>query len=107
MADTLLALSISPIKLAVQYSGEKLDKLKYNYKEWSKEVIIALSMNGLYEYVAGTIPAPNTSKTCALANWMANSCLAYAFLASSIVSSERLFIDMQRDTADNWEALRK
>jgi hypothetical protein len=58
--------SVAPIKLSVQYSGEKLDKLKSNYKEWCEEITIALSLNGLYEYVTGTITAPATSETRAL-----------------------------------------
>ena len=107
MPDTLLAPSISLIKLAVQHSGEKLDKLKSNYKEWSEKITIMLSMNGLYEYVNSMIPAPATSETCMLANWKTNSCLAYTFLASSIISSECLFINMDKDMAENWEALCK
>jgi hypothetical protein len=50
--------SISPIKLSVQYSGEKLDKLRSNYKEWCEDVTIGLSLNGLYGYVTGDVKAP-------------------------------------------------
>jgi hypothetical protein len=39
-------ISISPIKLSVQYSGEKLDKLKSNYREWCEDVTIGLSLDG-------------------------------------------------------------
>ncbi|KAF8240510.1 hypothetical protein L208DRAFT_1232533, partial [Tricholoma matsutake] len=85
----------------------KLDKLKSNYKEWCEEITIALSLNGLYDYVAGTITAPATSETRALINWKANSCLAYTFLASSIVPSECPFISMEKDMTANWEALCK
>jgi hypothetical protein len=99
--------SISPIKLSVQYSGEKLDKLKSNYKDWCEEITIALSLNGVYEYVAGTVPEPPTSDIHSLANWTANSRLTYVFIASSIVSLERPFIDMKKGTNTNWETLRK
>jgi len=99
--------SVTPIKLLVQYSGKKLDKLKSNYKEWCEEITIALSLNGLYKYVAGTITKPTTSETHALINWKANSHLTYVFLASSIIPSECPFIDMEKDMTVNWEALCK
>jgi hypothetical protein len=65
--------SISLIKLSVQYSGAKLDKLKSNYKEWCEEITIALSLNGLYEYVTGDITEPTSVEPRALTNWKANS----------------------------------
>jgi hypothetical protein len=98
--------SISPIKLSVQYSGEKLDKLKSNYKEWCEDVTIGLSLNGLYEHVTGDVKAPPVIEPRALSNWKANSCLAYAFLASSVSSSERPFMDMTKGPDINWMALR-
>jgi hypothetical protein len=51
-------ISISPIKLSVQYSGEKLDKLKSNYREWCEDVTIGSSLNGFYEYVTRDVKAP-------------------------------------------------
>jgi hypothetical protein len=51
-------ISISSIKLSVEYSGEKLDKLKSNYREWCKDAIIGLSLNGLYEYITRDVKAP-------------------------------------------------
>ena len=97
--------SISLIKLLVQYSGEKLDKLKSNYKEWCEEITIALSLNGLYEYVTGDIPSPTSTEPRALANWKANSRLANAFIASSISPSERPFIDITKGPDVNWKTL--
>jgi hypothetical protein len=97
--------SILPIKLSVQYSGEKLDKLKSNYKEWCEDVTIGLSLNGLYEYVTGDVKAPPAIEPRALSNWKANSRLAYAFLASSVSSSERPFMYMTKGPDINWMAL--
>ncbi|KAF8221466.1 hypothetical protein L208DRAFT_1531995 [Tricholoma matsutake] len=98
--------SISLIKLSIQYSGEKLDKLKSNYKEWCEEITIALSLNGLYEYVTGDITEPTSMEPWALANWKANSRLAYAFLASSISPSKHLFIDIKKGPDVNWTTLK-
>jgi hypothetical protein len=89
-------ISISPIKLSVQYSREKLDKLKSNYREWCKDVTIGLFLNDLYEYVTGDVKAPPAIEPRALSNWKANSHLAYAFLASSVSSSECSFMDIVR-----------
>ena len=98
---------ISPIKLSVQYSVEKQDKLKANYKEWSEEIIIALSLNGLYEYITGTIPEPATSEHCAHSNWNENSCLVYAFLASSVAHTEHSFLDISQNVSINWNILKE
>ena len=98
--------SISLIKLSVQYSGEKLDKLKSNYKEWCEDITIALSLNGLYEYVTGEVTEPTPTEPWALANWKANSRLAYAFLASSISPSECPFINIKKGPDVNWTTLK-
>ncbi|KAF8233475.1 hypothetical protein L208DRAFT_1218032, partial [Tricholoma matsutake] len=82
--------SISLIKLSVQYSGEKLNKLKSNYKEWCKEIAIALSLNGLYEYIVNNIIEPSSNEPHALVNYKANLRLTYAFIASSVAPSEWL-----------------
>ncbi|KAF8234202.1 hypothetical protein L208DRAFT_1157971, partial [Tricholoma matsutake] len=97
--------SISLIKLSVQYSGEKLDKLKSNYKEWCEEITIALSLNGLYEYVVNNIIETSSNEPCALVNYTANLRLAYVFIASSVAPSEWPFLDMVKGPSINWETL--
>jgi len=104
-ADTIEPLSISLIQLSAQYTGEKLDKLKSNYKEWCEEIIIALSLNGLYEYVMGEIPEPTSTKLCTVTNWKLNSRLAYAFIGSSVSPSERQFLDIKKGLVINWKTL--
>ncbi|KAF8223051.1 hypothetical protein L208DRAFT_1153187, partial [Tricholoma matsutake] len=72
-----------------------------------KEITIALSLNGLYNYIMGDTAECPSLETCALANWKANSHLAFAFIASSITSSECPFPDMSKSTATNWYTLRE
>ncbi|KAF8233884.1 hypothetical protein L208DRAFT_1553889, partial [Tricholoma matsutake] len=91
--------------LSTQYSGDKLNKLKSNYKEWKEDISIALSLNGLFEYVTGEVPEPASNEPHALSNWKANSRLAYAFIASGVASSECSFLDSSKSVKTNWEIL--
>jgi hypothetical protein len=86
--------SIPLIKLSAQYSGENLDKLKSNYKEWCEEITIALSLNSLYKYVISEVSQPLSIATHALVNWNANRCLVFPFL------------NMMKGPDTNWTSLK-
>ena len=98
--------SISLIRLSTQYTGDKLDKLKSNYKEWREDITISLSLNGLFEYISGDVPEPPSSEPRALSNWKANSRLAYAVIASGVAPPERSFLNSAKTTPENWIILR-
>ena len=97
--------SVPLIRISIQYSGVKLDKLESNYKEWCDDVTIALSLNGLYEYVSGDTSPPPDTEVRAAANWASNARIAFAFLASSVATGERLFLDMTKGPNANWKVL--
>ncbi|KAF8226337.1 hypothetical protein L208DRAFT_1210823, partial [Tricholoma matsutake] len=43
----------------------------------------------------------------ALSNWKANSCLAYAFLASRVVPSEHSFLNPSKSAKETWESIQE
>ncbi|KAF8237981.1 hypothetical protein L208DRAFT_1244478, partial [Tricholoma matsutake] len=84
-----------------------LDKLKSNYRDWSEDITIALSLNGLFEYVMGDMEQPLDTEPQALSNWKANSCLAYTFLASGVAALEHSFLNPLKSAKETWESICK
>ncbi|KAF8233379.1 hypothetical protein L208DRAFT_1267078, partial [Tricholoma matsutake] len=82
-----------------------LDKLKSNYKDWSEDITIALSLDGLFEYIMDDIEQPPDTEPRALSNWKANSHLAYAFLASGVAPSECSFLNPSKSAKETWESI--
>ncbi|MFX9874111.1 hypothetical protein ABTP57_18245, partial [Acinetobacter baumannii] len=75
LASDANALKPSVLRLSIHtiFQGEKLDQLKSNWTTWNPDILIALTLNGLDEYVEGTLAQPDaTSEPRAHANWKAN-----------------------------------
>ena len=77
--------SVPRASIHTTFQGDKLDQLKSNWTTWNPEILIALTFNGLVEYVEGTLPQPNvSSEPHAHANWKTNDHLAQSFILQYI-----------------------
>lgn len=104
--DTLKP-SVSKASIHTTFQGEKLDQLKSNWTTWNPEILIALTFNGLVEYVEGTLPQPDaSSEPRANANWKANDRLARSFLLQYIDPQEREFVKDAATAKACWDSLK-
>jgi hypothetical protein len=104
----VLGPSIPRLSIHTMFQGEKLDQLKSNWTTWSSDILIALTLNGLDEYVEGTLSQPSASTDPrAHARWKANDYLACGYLLQYIDSRERQLVKHTTTTANAyWDALK-
>ena len=80
--------SISIIRPTQSFTGEKLDRLKLNYKMWFEDADLFLTACGLSGYTDGTLPCSGINEHRAHSNWHSNDKLAAALLYSTIKKTE-------------------
>ncbi|KAK2467749.1 hypothetical protein APHAL10511_000044 [Amanita phalloides] len=99
--------SVPRLSIHTTFQGEKLDQLKSNWTTWNPDILIALTLNGLDEYIEGTLTQPNaTSEPRTHANWKANNQLAHGFLLQYIDSRERDHVKDTTSAKACWDALK-
>jgi len=90
------------------FAGEKLDKLKSNYKKWNKDMTHYLTINGLLSYVLGekSKPSPN-SEPCAHENWIENDRFTYTAITMNVSDDNEVELDMAKGAKVAWDVLRE
>ena len=79
------------------FAGEKLDKLKSNYKKWSKDMTHYLAINDLLSYVLGEKSKLSpSSEPHAHENWVENDRFAYTAIAMNISDNDEAELDMAK-----------
>ena len=90
------------------FAGEKLDKLKSNYKKWNKDMTHYLAINGLLSYVLGEKSKPSpSSEPCAYENWVENDRFAYTAIAMNVSDNDEAELDMAKGTQMAWDTLKE
>ena len=108
MASDATNPSITKKKITNSFPGEKLDKLKSNYKKWGSDILLSLTLNGLGGYPTGTVKKPSEpEQPRAHQNWLANDALTTAFIATYVVDREHDFVDLTKTSAENWTILKE
>lgn len=102
-----LKLSVPRLSIHTTFQGEKLDQLKSNWTTWNQDILIALMLNSLDEYIDGTLHQPNaSSEPCASANWRSNDRLARGFILQYIDSREQDTISGITMAKECWDVLK-
>jgi hypothetical protein len=100
--------SISLSRPNTVFTGEKLDKLKSNYKKWSRDMRHYLTINGLLSYILGerTRPSRNTEPR-AYENWVENDCFAFTAIAMNVSDDDEAELDMNVGSKAAWDTLQE
>ena len=89
------------------FTGEKLDKLKSNYKKWSRDMRHYLTINGLLSYILGERARPSQStEPRAYENWIENDCFAFTAIAMNVSDDDEAELDMEKGSKAAWDTLR-
>ncbi|KIJ22731.1 hypothetical protein M422DRAFT_196771, partial [Sphaerobolus stellatus SS14] len=99
--------SITILRATQAYAGEKLDKLKSNYKSWLDEAEIFFASCTLLGYFEGTCPRPGSDEPRALLNWTTNDATATALLFQTLEKSEWEFIDRKLGAKACWDSIKR
>ena len=100
--------SITLTRPNTTFTGEKLDKLKSNYKKWSKDMLHYLAINGLLGYILGEKLKPSPSnEPQAYDNWIENDRFAYTAIAMNISDDDEAEIDMGKGAKAAWDTLKE
>jgi hypothetical protein len=95
-ADALCP-SISLTRPNNVFAGEKLDKLKSNYKKWNKDMTHYLAINGLLSYILGEKSKPSpSSEPRAHENWIENDRFAYTAIAMNVSDDDEAELEMAK-----------
>jgi hypothetical protein len=98
--------AITRLSITQSFPGEKLDRQKSNWKAWSRQIRIYLSLNGLDEYVNGTLEQPPiATEPRAHVNWQRNDHLAYNYLLQNVDENEQEYIESQESGKACWATL--
>jgi hypothetical protein len=90
------------------FAGEKLNKLKSNYKKWNKDMTHYLAINGLLSYVLGEKSKPSpSSEPRAHENWIENDRFAYTAIAMNVSDENEAELDMAKGAKVAWDTLRE
>lgn len=100
--------SISLSRPNTVFTGEKLDKLKSNYKKWSRDMRHYLTINGLLSYILGekTKPSRNTEPR-AYENWIENDRFAFTAIAMNVSDDDEAELDMDAGSKAAWDILQE
>ena len=93
-----LSPSVTIIKPSQVYTGEKLNKLKANYRRWHDHADLFLISCSLHNYIDGSIPIPGINESCALVNWQTNDPMAITMVFGTLEESKWEFLDCSLST---------
>lgn len=106
-ADTVRP-SISLTRPNNVFASEKLDKLKSNYKKWSKDMTHYLAINGLLSYILGEKSKPSpSSEPRAHENWVENDHFAYMAIAMNVSDDDEVELSMAKGAKAAWDMLKE
>ena len=89
------------------FTSEKLNKLKSNYKKWSRDMRHYLTINGLLSYILGERTKPSQStEPRAYENWVENDRFAFTAIAMNISDDDEAELDMEKGSKTAWDTLR-
>jgi hypothetical protein len=105
----IVALTISNRMFSTLTNNNKFSSLcllKDNWPKWSQKIFEVMEMSELDDYLAGTVPIPDTTTNAvSLRNWKGNNKKLIGFLKAHVEDGEKSFLAM--DNAHTvWTSLR-